>query len=427
MRITLMARTLRVKRHVLKCAVLALLPLCTSVACDGGEIITNAMPLEVSAFDTGIALDTSVAANVLTTTLTICDANSNCQTIDHIQVDTGSAGLRIFKGALKTVDLAQIVDNQGKALAVCQTFAAKGSAWGPVQAASVKLASEPAILIPVQVIDATFGAQPRPSPCDGQVLPAEYPANGILGIEGIGRGDSGVYFTCQANACTEFTPSDPQRVANPVLALPVDNNGVIINLPAISDNGQATAYGTLVLGIGTTWDNDPNTYSANLVVTVKLNTNFPLSATTITRTSESLGNTGIQTPVFRWFTQFALDTGSNAYFFTDPNIKRCPQSSGEKILNVEDPWYCPATPTNFAVAVGAISGSAWHFQVWIRDKTALTDKTDSLAFNDLGSDLGIQDTFIAGLPFFYGKQVYLGYAKKSSSLGDGPLYGYALH
>lgn len=102
------------------------------------KIVTNAMPLEVSAFQT------SATPNLLFTTLTICDpTNSNCQTIDHILVDTGSGGLRIFKQAL-TVSLTQAINDQGAALAACEAFA-RGNAWGPVQMASVKLASEPAI------------------------------------------------------------------------------------------------------------------------------------------------------------------------------------------------------------------------------------------------------------------------------------------
>jgi Protein of unknown function (DUF3443) len=372
-------------------------------ACNGGDqkIVTNAMPLEVSAFDT------SGTPNLLFTTLTICDTNSNCQTIDHIQVDTGSGGLRIFRQAL-TVGLTQTLNNQGAALAVREHFAI-GSAWGSVQTASVKLASEPAITIPVQVIDATFGTQPPPSECGGAWRsPMDIHANGILGID-VGVQDSGVYFTCQANACTQFAPSAAQRVANPVLALPVDNNGVIISLPGIPDDGQATVYGTLVLGIGTTWDNDPKTYSTNPVVTVNLNTNDPFFAST---TADQVS-----------FSLFAVDTGSNAYAFTDPAIRLCP-SLFSSVLGLGG-WYCPVVPKNFAVRVMGTSGPAWNFQVWIRDEKTLTG-TGNLAFNDLGIDLRLQDFFIAGLPFFYGKQVYLGYATKSSSLGNGPLYGYAL-
>ena len=63
--------------------------------------------------------------------------------------------------------------------------------------------------------------------------------------------------------------------------------------------------------------------------------------------------------------------------------------------------------------------------MWLRDQTTLS-ATGNLAFNDLGADVQNLDFFFAGLPFFYGKHVYLGYATGSSSLGDGPLYGYAL-
>jgi hypothetical protein len=372
---------------------------------EGQKIVTNAMPLEVSAFGT------SGTPNRLFTTLTICDTtNSNCQTIDHILVDTGSGGLRIFKQAL-TVGLTQVLNNQGAALAACEAFAS-GNAWGPVQTASVKLASEPAITIPVQVIDATFGTQSRPSPCDTGAWSSptdRLQANGILGID-VGLPDpEGSYFTCQANTCTQFTPSAAQLVANPVLALPADNNGVIINLPGIPDDGQATAHGTLMLGIDTTWNNDPKTYSANPVVTVNLNSSDPSGSST---TADQVA-----------FLSFLVDTGSNMYFFTDPAITLCDSLTNK--LGLGGP-YCPGAPKNFAVRVTGTNGSVWNFQVWIRDQPTLT-ATGNLAFNDLGADVKNPDLFIAGLPFFYGKQVYVGFATRSSSLGNGPLYGYALH
>jgi len=374
----------------------------------GQKIVTNAMPLEVStAFGTS-----GTVANMLYTTLTICDANSNCQTIDHIQVDTGSGGLRIFSQALTTVGLTQILSN-GTPLAVCESFAS-GNAWGPVQTATVKLASEPAITIPVQMIDATFGAQSLPSPCNIGTWssPMDIHANGILGID-VGRADSGVYFTCDANTCMEST-SPSQRVTNPVLALPVDNNGVIINLPVIPDNGQATAYGELILGIDTTWNNDPKKYSAgNPIKTVKLDAFDPFFASTTAGTTGSTNKLS--------FSSFAVDSGSTAYFFSDSTIPFC--SALSTAIGIGP--YCPGNPKNFAVWVTGNDANLWNFQLWIRDATMLT-ATGNLAFNDLGANGGMPDFFIAGLPFFYGKQVYLGYATKSSTLGDGPLYGYAL-
>jgi Protein of unknown function (DUF3443) len=373
-------------------------------SCKNGSqpIINNALTLTVAdAFG-------SSASNVLYTSVKICDANSNCQTIDNVQVDTGSGGLRLFKTALPPgAPVTPVLSGQSP-IGECQTFA-MGSAWGQVETTFLVLASEPAINIPIQVIDASFGKQPPPSPCDigNWNGPSEIHANGILGID-VGVPDSGVYFTCQNNACSPLTPQAPQRVTNPVVQLPVDNNGVIVNLPNVPDNGQATAAGTLVLGIHTQLDNDPDTYSPNPKLTVTLNATDPLIASTTTTDGQT-------------YFEFAPDTGSNGFFFTDANITNCP-----KILGfLDSPWYCPANPCNLGVQVAGTSGSPWRFQLWIRDQRMLAG-TNNLAFNDLGGPSPDPSLFIAGLPFFYGKQVYIGYAGKSSSLGNGPLYAYAL-
>lgn len=402
-------------------------------SCQNQQITTNVMPLQVADM---FSSSTSTAANMLYTTVTICDANSNCQAINDIQVDTGSGGLRIFKGAL-TVGLTQIPSGQGS-LGECQTFGGM-TTWGSVQTATVKLASEPAITIPVQVIDPTFGQMPGPSPCDigNWNSPMDLHANGILGID-VGAPDSGVYFTCHVTSCTELMQSDvtaSQRVTNPVLALPTDNQGVIINLPNVPDNGQPTASGELVLGIGASTpgnpqSNDPANYSANPVVTVSLNPNDPLSASTTAHFPDMTGQVPPTTTHDVTFDMFAADTGSNAFRFTDPRIPRCPSPLNSVVTSG---WYCPVPPQNFAVSVtGSATGNnlppVWHFQGWIRDKTALRP-TVNLALNDLGFNPGMDanDLFIAGLPFFYGKQVYFLYTTKSNpTLGSGPLYGYAL-
>ena len=48
--------------------------------------------------DQGPLPTTNPAANTLYTTITVCapGSSTNCQTIDHIEVDTGSYGLRIL-------------------------------------------------------------------------------------------------------------------------------------------------------------------------------------------------------------------------------------------------------------------------------------------------------------------------------------------
>ena len=47
------------------------------------------------------------------------------------------------------------------------------------------------------------------------------------------------------------SPPNEDVVFNPVPLFPVDNNGVVVSLPAIPDHGQKTTNGSSYFGIGT--------------------------------------------------------------------------------------------------------------------------------------------------------------------------------
>src|SRR6185369_5657343 len=97
--------------------------------------------------------------------VTVCNpGTSTCQTVNDILLDTGSYGLRIFQQALTGLTLPQVSSGAG-ALAGCIHFADLSSIWGPIKLASVQLGSEPAVQIPIQVIDSTFGV--LPTSCSG--------------------------------------------------------------------------------------------------------------------------------------------------------------------------------------------------------------------------------------------------------------------
>ncbi len=71
-------------------------------------------------------------------------------------LDTGSYGLRIFSQVLP---FSLPLETAGSAtLAECVQYAGGNSDWGPVAMADVILGGEPAIRVPIQVIDATFGS-----------------------------------------------------------------------------------------------------------------------------------------------------------------------------------------------------------------------------------------------------------------------------
>ena len=94
--------------------------------------------------------------------VTVCSPNSTtaCQTINDILLDTGSSGLRLFKQALAPSVVLTPVQSGTGLLAECAHFADGSTDWGPVQRADIRLGNEPAVTVPIQVIDATFGTVP---------------------------------------------------------------------------------------------------------------------------------------------------------------------------------------------------------------------------------------------------------------------------
>ncbi len=178
--------------------------------------------------------------------VTICVPNtSTCQTIPDVIVDTGSAGLRLT--APLTISLPQQMGSNSHPVAECLPFLS-GFSWGPVQTADIKIASETASAVPVQVMsDAAF---PVPGACSNMGLQpidtvAALGANGLLGV-GLANQDCGpacapgttsnpnLYYECPTTGCVATTEALAQQVANPVATFASDNNGVVIELPAVN-------------------------------------------------------------------------------------------------------------------------------------------------------------------------------------------------
>lgn len=334
--------------------------------------------------------------------ITICTpGTSTCQTINDILLDTASYGLRVFKQAL-SVSLAQVTVGSGS-LAECVQYGDGSSDWGTVQRASVILGNEPAVQVPIQVIDYTFGIAP-PGCQNADTSPADAGFNGILGVGFFAQdcglicsnsANNGMYYVCSGSNCLGTAVPLSSQVQNPVVLLPQDNNGVLVQLPSVPPGGSRSVNGSLVLGIGTQSNNIPPTvatYAANQYG--ELITNF-------------------QNTLYASF----IDTGSNGLFFPSPSAAVLPNCAPP-----DAEWFCPPSTMNFSATNMGASGlpnGVLSFQIGNFDSLI---KSSNKVFAEIGGDqLG---EFDWGLPFYFGRNVYMGLEGKASSLGSGLYWAY---
>ncbi|CAE6798832.1 DUF3443 domain-containing protein [Paraburkholderia domus] len=352
--------------------------------------------------------------NIPTVSVTVCapGSASNCQTIRNIQVDTGSFGLRVVSSVLNSSLLGALPVStaaNGAQLAECATFA-DGYTWGTVRTASVTMGSETTTrAIPIQIIgDKASSTVPSPGCGSGSAenTASDLGANGILGI-GTAPTDCGAtcanaqtvnysnYFACPGGtSCTRATVPLTQQVANPVANFPVDNNGVIVQLPPVPDTGAASAIGTLVFGI--------RTQSNNALAAAQ------------TFTTDAFGD--LNNSVYNGTTVSAfLDSGSNAYFFADSSLTLC----GSNFAG----FYCPSAAQTRSITLVGLNGTKAGASIGILSASTLFGNSSNYAFNDLAGQIGGNSSFDLGLPFFYGRYVYYGFDQTASG-GQTPYVGF---
>ena len=336
--------------------------------------------------------------------VTVCTpGTSTCQTINDILLDTGSYGLRIFKQAL-AVSLSQVAGASGS-IAECVQFGDGSSIWGPVQTASIILANEPAVQVSIQVVDSTFGT--RSAGCStADPTPAAAGFNGILGV-GLFTDDCGTtcassanngqYYACNGARCSGTTVPLSSQVQNPAALLPRDNNGVIVQLPSVPLGGTSAVNGSLIFGIDTQSNNVPTSVTA-----------YSASATTGEFTTQFSGRT---------YNSF-IDSGSSGLFFTPPSASQLPNCAAPNTG-----WYCPATTVSLsATNTGASGAPSGLVPFHIGNLVDLTTNSFIRVFAEIGG--AFPGNFDWGLPFFFGRNVVIGYEGSASSLGNGPYWAY---
>ncbi len=392
-------------------------------------------------------------------TVTVCAPGSttNCQTIDHVEVDTGSYGLRVMSSVLSSslASALQQETSSGNSVVECTQFA-DGFSWGPVKTANVQIAGESASNVPIQVIgDATYMQESTaggvttseiPTACSSngpeEDSASSFGANGIIGLgvfaadcgsgcdQSVGSGNNpGFYYACPASSwspgtpCSEIQIAPSAQVTNPVTRFQTDNNGVVVELSSAPEGATADS-GTLVFGIGT---EDNNSLGAQTVLTASA------SYGSITTTYTTLGGQQLVMP-YSYF-----DTGSNAYYLSDSGIPSAQSCSGNPGYSSSNPdsWFCPGSELSLQATNTGVNGMQSTVMFSIGNAYRLFNSTQSgRVFNDLGAssgpqpaDCGSQTTDLAcafdfGFPFFLGRHVYIAFEGANTSWGAGPYIAY---
>jgi uncharacterized protein DUF3443 len=352
-------------------------------------------------------------ANGAFATVTVCTpGTTTCQTIDGLLVDTGSVGLRIVSSVLM-IALPQQKSTGGSPVVECLQFLDSFS-WGPVQTADIEVASEKASSVPVHVLSDTDFTVPATCSSAGPSADtvATLGANGILGV-GLFPQDCGpacvqsstnttppenAYYECPSSTgCQAMFESLPQQVQNPVALFATDNNGIIVELPPVS-GAEPSVNGSLVFGIGTQSNN--GLAGATVYTAGSLTSSSPGNfATTFNSAS---------------MTSF-IDSGSNGYFFPDSSITVCSDNSG---------FYCPSSTQNLSATNQGVSAGSGTVDFSVANADSLFSNANDSAFGDLAGPAPTGGDFDWGLPFFYGRNVFVAIEGTNAPGGTAPYWAY---
>jgi len=347
-------------------------------------------------------------------TVTVCTpATTTCQTIDHVLVDTGSAGFRVLSSALGSVTLPGQLASDGNQLAEC-FVRPDGYAWGPVSLAQVQVAGEIAASIPVQVIAPTNFSS-VPASCSSQTTGgalnsvSTLKAKGILGI-GVFAQDCGstcatnttppnTYYSCPSSGCGAILAAISTQVTNPVTLFPNDNNGSVISLPPVFGNGSTNVQGSLIFGIGT----QPN--------------NGLVNAAVYTVTAAGLNPGSLVSTYNNTAYPGSISSGANANYFLDSSITGYPPCTAPG-------YYCPSSDQTVTVTNTGANGTSGSVSLAVSNGDSLLS-TGNTAFSNLaGPGTGRTGGFLFGVPFFYGRTVFTAINGASTPGGTGPYFAY---
>lgn len=349
--------------------------------------------------------------------------SSDCTLIDHVLLDTGSYGLRVFASAV-TISLSQNVPG----LAEVVQYADSSCDWGPVKTADVYLGNEKAASVPIQIIDPSYGSVPPwVSTHCGRGLESDPQLVGFNAILGVGLfsndcpscttapASNGNYYDCSSGTCYATTASAANQVTNPVALLSSDyNNGVMLSMSSVgSIYGSNSVVGGMTLGIDTPGSStaptpgypDGNNSSSGVTVfaadsNLFFDTTFPAAAPS------------------HIFQNSFIDSGSNLWDFAD-------DYASPRITHCSDGFYCD-TAHNLQARPG--SGNPVTFNI---DNANTVLNSNATAYDNIGAYWSTSyDSFDWGMPFYYGRNIFhLIKNKTATNMGGvvnpGPAWGFS--
>jgi len=346
-----------------------------------------------------ITIDNTLGATVNQpyVTVKLCPPNAPtdaaCSTVDHMLLDTGSIGVRVFAGALGSSQASRLPqqtgasnDTSGNApLAQCALFGS-GYLWGALRRADVTIGGMTARDIPVQIVgDDAYGSTPADCVSRGVADLGTVDALGAKGVVGIGHRArdfpqaaqtalAATYYYCaSATSCTAARVPLEQQTMNPVAAFATDNNGTIIRLPALPPDGQASAAGELIFGVGT-----------------RSNNALPANPTIL-----AVSDQGTLTTMYASRSVPAIvDSGTNGLMFRDTSIP----------TGVNN-WFAPQNTLSLSATMMSTVGLQATVPFSIADAERLFE-SHYAAYDSLGALSLSSNMFVWGLPFYYGRSVY---------------------
>ena len=228
------------------------LPLLATLGCDAAHAADNIVPVEVRQLLQGDSF------NRLFVDVMVCHDAQHCRSVPNVLVDTGSAGLRLFRPALYALSLDPVTDLVGHALGNWARFGA-GDLWGTLHWAQVRIGGlATTAAIPIGLYDLPAPHERLPAGYGDRDLRGTMLGNGILGIAPW-RHSMAFHFAFVgargAASAADWMPVQVERsqaLANPIGYFPEPyDNGSVISLPEVDwFQGQSRVQGWLGFGLG---------------------------------------------------------------------------------------------------------------------------------------------------------------------------------